>query len=118
MGKLANCRWPWFKNALIKWFIQHYRVDMSIAEITDIAKYPHFNAFFTRTVLPSARPIVQGENTVACPVDGFVSQMGSIGEQQILQAKGFDYDLIKLLGGDEQRALPFHNGSFATLYLS
>jgi phosphatidylserine decarboxylase len=51
-------------------------------------------------------------------VDGSVSQAGAITEGRIFQAKGCDYSLLELLGGDTERAAAFNNGHFATLYLS
>ena len=35
-----------------------------------------------------------------------------------MQAKGHDYSIIDLLGGNTVRAKPFINGHFATIYLS
>ena len=80
--------------------------------------YPNFNAFFTRPLRHGVRPVADGEHEIACPVDGTVSQAGSLAGGQILQAKGHGYSLIALLGGDAGRAKPFLGGSFATLYLS
>lgn len=115
---VARVRTPWFKNALIRWFVGHFRVDMSEATDTDPTGYETFNAFFTRPLNPSARPLAADEDAVLCPVDGTVSQAGQIDAQRIFQAKGHDFDLTTLLGGSAQRATPFVGGSFATLYLS
>ena len=52
------------------------------------------------------------------PADGAISQCGPIAAGRILQAKGRDYSLCELLGGDRERALAFDDGSFATIYLS
>ncbi len=55
---------------------------------------------------------------MACPADGAISQIGDISADRVFQAKGRDYSVNALLGGDEQRARPFIGGKFATVYLS
>jgi phosphatidylserine decarboxylase len=116
--RLTRCTQPWFKNAFTRWFVRHFNVDMSLAQNPDVTGYVHFNEFFTRPLRPEARPIAHGAGEIACPVDGEVSQIGAIRDDVLFQAKGRTYSLVDLLGGDAQRAAPFRNGQFATLYLS
>lgn len=116
--QLTRCTAPWLKNALIGWFIKRFNVDMSQAQNPDPTRYATFNEFFTRPLRSGVRPVVSGANDIACPVDGAVSQIGPIDGDTIFQAKGRDYSLTELLGGDATRAAPFSGGSFATLYLS
>lgn len=116
MGSLANLQAGSATTAVIRWFIQRYKVDMSEALNPDPAAYPSFNAFFTRELKPDARPLSPAE--WICPVDGAVSQLGSINGDQIFQAKGHQYSTQALLGGDAQLAAQFQNGHFATIYLS
>jgi phosphatidylserine decarboxylase len=113
-------RWQtgWWKNLLIKLFVRRFNVDMSEAEQEDATAYPDFNAFFTRALKPGARRLPDAATAIACPVDGQVSQAGTVSKDRILQAKGHDYSLTTLLGGDAQRAALFNGGEFATLYLS
>jgi phosphatidylserine decarboxylase len=118
MGKLANCRWRWFKNLFIKIFIKIYQVDMKDALDPNPENYPDFNNFFTRALRPEARPIVQGEKDIACPVDGYVGQIGSIEEGKIFQAKKFYYNATELLGGYQDLGQQFQQGNFVTLYLA
>jgi phosphatidylserine decarboxylase len=117
-GKVADCEWPWLKNLFIDWFIQHYQVNMQEAAEPKPYNYKHFNAFFTRELRPGARPVIDGDNTIACPADGAISQLGDIKNGRIFQAKGQKYDLTELLGGDETIATTFQDGKFATIYLS
>jgi len=114
----TRLRQPWIKNRFTAWFIGHFRVDMDEALESDPHAYEHFNAFFTRELKPGVRPIVEGEDELACPVDGAVSQACAISDGRVFQAKGHDYSLEQLLGGTAERARPFHGGSFATIYLS
>ncbi|MCB1769836.1 MAG: phosphatidylserine decarboxylase [Candidatus Competibacteraceae bacterium] len=110
-------RTPWFKNLLIRQFARHFRVNLTEALETDPRAYPDFNAFFTRALQSSARPIAYGDRIVCCPVDGAISQIGMAHEDTLLQAKGRSFSLAELLG-DAERARPFQNGAFVTLYLS
>ncbi len=108
----------WWKSRFTRWFVKQFNVDMSLAQEPDLEAYPSFNAFFTRPLRADARPINDDNKTLACPVDGSVSQLGDIKDGRIFQAKGRDYSLLELLGGDVRAAEQFENGKFATLYLS
>ena len=101
---------------LVRWFVRKYGVDMSEAAVSDVATYRSFNDFFTRALKEGARPIA--DTDLVCPVDGTISQFGRIEHDQILQAKGHRYSTAALVGGDQALAAKFHDGSFATLYLS
>jgi phosphatidylserine decarboxylase len=118
MGRLTHCRNPAFKNLFIRSIIKAYGVNMEEALEPDPNAYGCFNEFFTRALRPDARPIAADPKTLACPADGFMSQSGPITDGRIIQAKGKDYGVAELLGGDAERAGPFLGGSFATIYLS
>lgn len=113
-------RWRarWWKEPLIRLFIRHFRVDMSCAEHPEASDYPDFNSFFTRALHPDARSLPDAPQVIASPVDGCVSEAGVITADRLVQAKGRDYSLTTLLGGDVQRSAPFQGGKFVTLYLS
>lgn len=118
IGLFTETQQPLIKNNLIDWFINRYQVDMSCALQSDPHAYRSFNEFFTRELQADARPFVAGDDEIACPVDGVVSQIGDIQQGRIIQAKGLDFSTIELLGGSAERAAPFENGKFTTLYLS
>ena len=115
-GRIASARAGTLTTALIRRFVARYNVNMTEAANPDIASYASFNDFFTRALRPGARPLVKAD--LICPVDGAISQFGAIAHDQIFQAKGHHYSTAALLGGDAAEAEPFHNGHFATLYLS
>jgi phosphatidylserine decarboxylase len=108
----------WWKQALIGAFRRRFDVRLDEAQQTDANAFVNFNAFFTRALRPEARPLAQGADSIAGPVDGRVSQAGHIEGDRIFQAKGHDYSLQELLGGDADLAARFSGGDFATLYLS
>jgi phosphatidylserine decarboxylase len=115
-GKFAGARAGRLTTAVIRAFVNHYGVDMNEAVEPDVRRYSTFNDFFTRSLRPGARPIAHAD--FICPIDGAVSQCGSIRRDQIFQAKGHDYTTAALVGGDRQLAAHFTDGEFATLYLS
>jgi phosphatidylserine decarboxylase len=118
MSKLTHCENKAWKNLFIKQIIRHYGVNMDEALEQDINAFKSFNDFFTRELKPGARPLTAERNAIACPADGTVSQAGNITDGEIFQAKGKSYTAIDLLGGSIERAEPFNNGVFTTIYLS
>ncbi len=115
----AVTRWTWkpWKSALIGWFVRSYQVDLSEARQPDPAAYESFNAFFTRALKADARPLPVDPAAILCPADGRISQVGSIHDGRIFQAKGQTYSAAELLG-DAELAQPYRDGCFATVYLS
>jgi phosphatidylserine decarboxylase len=116
MGRLAGAEGGSATTAVIRWFVRRYGVDMAEAAEPDVSRYRSFNEFFTRPLKPGARPLADA--AWICPVDGAISQFGTIDGDRIFQAKGHHYTTAALVGGDEALARRFHGGHFATLYLS
>lgn len=115
-GKTASWRGGALTTRMIQRFIKRYGVNMAEAENPDPASYATFNEFFTRPLKVGARPLSDAD--FVSPVDGAISHLGPIAGDQIFQAKGHAYSASALLGGDEERARSYQDGSFATLYLS
>lgn len=118
MSKLTHCENKVWKNLFIRQVIRHYGVNMNEALEQDINAFKSFNDFFTRELKPGARAFTTELSGIACPADGTVSQAGNITEGEIFQAKGKSYTATDLLGGSPERAEPFNNGVFTTIYLS
>jgi len=113
MFRFARIRAPWIKNSFTSWFVSKYKVNLNEAELEDIKEYKHFNDFFTRSLKAGSRPL--SDSKVVSPVDGEVSQFGSIEESMIVQAKGKKFSIEALLADNSKDDL---YSSFATIYLS
>lgn len=112
VGSIADSQWPPLKNFLISVFVRAFGVDLTEAAHPHKSAYPSFNAFFTRALKPGIRPV---NGAISSPADGTVSMAGHLHGNQLIQAKGINYSLEKLLG---QHVPAFENGSFITIYLS
>lgn len=115
-GVFANLEAGALTTAVIGWFVKRYQVNMAEAANPDITQYKTFNDFFTRPLKADARPLAQAD--FICPVDGAISQFGTIEQDQIFQAKGHHYSTLTLVAGQKALAAKFENGLFACLYLS
>ena len=113
----TRARTPWFKNWLIRRFLQLFTIDMSDAVQPDPFRYGSFNEFFTRALKPEARALAKEPREIACPVDGAISEAGKIDGASLLQAKGRHYTLDELLAA-RGWAPHFEGGAFATIYLA
>jgi len=118
VGKLAAAKMGWLTTKLIDIFIKAYDINMSEAKLKNASNFATFNDFFTRELEEGARPIDPEANTLCYPVDGAISQQGDIIEGKLIQAKGFDYSLTSLLGGDARTSAPFQQGKFSCIYLA
>lgn len=118
VGKFAAAKAGWLTTKAIKWFIKAYDINMSEAKLKNAEDFETFNDFFTRELEEGARHIDSESNTLCYPVDGAISQQGDIEQGQLIQAKGFNYSLTSLLGGDVNDAKPFEDGKFSCIYLA
>jgi phosphatidylserine decarboxylase len=117
VGKATRARVPpALHRAAMRLFARRYRVDLDEAE-HGLEGYQTFGQFFTRRLKPGLRPVEAGDRVVVSPVDGAVSQAGTLDRDQCVQAKGICFPVGKLLG-DDLSAHAFQGGSFATLYLA
>nr|WP_024298530.1 archaetidylserine decarboxylase [Methylomicrobium lacus] len=118
MSRLTHSKNVAWKNFFIRQIVRHYGVNMDEAFESNIEAYKSFNHFFTRELKPGIRPLTSAPNAIACPADGAVSQAGAISGGTIFQAKGKSFTAVDLLGGSAERAAPFQDGVFSTIYLS
>ncbi|MBI4083142.1 MAG: phosphatidylserine decarboxylase, partial [Candidatus Lambdaproteobacteria bacterium] len=117
MGSLASHRWPPAVLRAVLWlYVRAFRVDMAESAIP-LGRFETFNAFFTRPLRPGLRPLDPDPARLVSPVDGALGELGPIARGRLIQAKGMDYALADLLGGDPAAAR-YEGGSFVTFYLS
>jgi phosphatidylserine decarboxylase len=114
----TRSRSPAFKNALIRLFVRGFRPDMTDAVEREPTAYASFNEFFTRALRAETRPIDADPRAIVSPVDGTVSEAGTLTADRLLQAKGHEYSLRALLAGNPNWEHTFAGGSFATIYLA
>ena len=105
-----------FVPKAIKLFSKAFKVNLDEAMNPDPKSYKTFNEFFTRELKAELRPIAKTE--LVSPVDGTIIQFGKITDGMLVQAKGINYSLEKLLGGNTQSSKRYANGQFITIYLS
>ena len=117
IARAAESERPWLKDFLINRAIDAFDIDMEEAITDDLDYYQHFNSFFTRELKAGVRPIARAKRSLVSPADGAISEAGKINKNRVLQAKGIDYSVSRLLGNSES-ARTYENGSFATIYLS
>ena len=117
MGWMASRQAPRpLLTLVIRVYVLAFGIDMRQFQ-KPTGGFSTFNEFFTRPLVPGARPIAKGKTELACPVDGHVSQAGPITAGQLIQAKGLKYSVEELLGGDESWK-KYEGGQFVTIYLS
>jgi phosphatidylserine decarboxylase len=117
MYLLTRIEIGWFKNVFIRVFMRGFDISLAEAEHRRPEDYRSFNEFFTRALKPGARSIA-AEPAFLSPVDGTISQVGTVQNGRIFQAKGHDYSVVELLGGDAITAREFIGGQFSTIYLA
>ena len=115
VGRLAQSRNPMISGTFIKQFARAYDISLAEAERKKLSDYSSFNDFFTRALDPSARPMPDAINELASPVDGCISQLGTIKDGHLFQAKGQRYALRGLAG---EASKGFEGGDFCTIYLA
>lgn len=118
IGSFAASKNKKIKNIFISFFINRYDINMKEALEENPFLYESFNAFFTRQLKPGIRNFSQDRNCISSPVDGEISQVGSIKTGKIFQAKGRFFSLLEFLGGEKDLEKKFIDGEFSTIYLS
>ena len=94
-----------------------YGISLEEAAEQDPRAYATLNAFFTRGLKEGARPMPEDSDVLACPVDGRLMCFGRLVLNRLIEAKGQNYSLPRLLG-DEATAERLQDGYFANIYLS
>jgi len=89
-------------------------LDLSDAKKTS---FRSMHDCFTRELRDGARPVESDPAILVSPCDAIVGASGIVEDGQVLQVKGFPYQLDDLLG-DADHAAGFRNGTYVTLRLT
>jgi phosphatidylserine decarboxylase len=114
IGWFSKIEQPWVRDASIA--LWKLFSDLNLSE----AKKQHFTSMhdcFTRELREGARRIDAEPTVLVSPCDGIIGAAGRIHGVELLQAKGFPYSLMELLG--DQRLVDYYrDGSYVTLRLT
>jgi phosphatidylserine decarboxylase len=114
MGRLSKVEQPLIRDACIAVWRLFSELDLSEA------RNSHFRSLhecFTRQLKEGARRIDPDPAVLVSPCDGIVGAFGQVSSGAVLQAKGFPYTLMDLLG-DAELVRAYLKGSFVTLRLT
>lgn len=100
----------------IEHFAETLQIDLAEAE-KDISEYNSFNEFFARRLKQDARPIANGEDTVASPGDGRLLVFPKIKDDTIAYVKWAPIKLIDLFHNNEELLEKYSGGDAAILRL-
>ena len=89
-GLLAKNKLGKLTTLMVKEFAKFYKINTDEME-KNLDEYETFNDFFARVLKKDARPICQEENSLCFPADGTISQLGSINNEFMIQAKNHYY---------------------------
>jgi phosphatidylserine decarboxylase len=114
VGRLSKVRNPIVRDSCIALWKLFSDLDLREARKT------HFDSLhdcFTRELKEGARPVDPDPNVLTSPCDGIIGACGQVVDGMVLQAKGFPYSVVDLVG-DPQLAERYRNGTYVTLRLT
>jgi phosphatidylserine decarboxylase len=104
------------RSAVLNRFARLYGIDTREAE-KPFDDYPRVDDFFTRRLIPGARPLDMRPDAILSPADGTVVESGLAVDGHLMQAKGVLFELDELLG-DKAAAARLRGGAYLITYLS
>ena len=117
LGAVAKTRAPQaLVSRAIDAFVSAYDVDMEHA-VVPAGGYRSFDDFFTRELVPGARPIDQDETAITSPADGKIEDFGPVDLEATVTVKGKPYRVGDLLG-DVELGEGYQGGNYFIVYLS
>ena len=90
--------------------------DLDLAEAKQ-SRFGSLRECFTRELKEGARPVNDDPDVLASPCDGLVGAFGDVVDGYAVQAKGFPYSLMDLLG-DQELVNYYRGGRYVTLRLT
>jgi phosphatidylserine decarboxylase len=113
-GWLSRLEQPLVRASCIAIWRLFCELDLSEARTT---RFRSLHECFTRELKHGARRIDPDPAVVVSPCDAIIGAMGQVAAGAVLQAKGFPYTLMDLLG-DEELVRSYLHGSYVTLRLT
>jgi phosphatidylserine decarboxylase len=114
MGWVSRIEQPWVCAAGIALWRLFTDLDLTEAKHT---RFKSLHECFTRELKAGARPVEGDARSLVSPCDALIGACGRVTEGSVLQAKGFPYPLLDLLG-DRDLARHYEGGQYATLRLT
>ena len=114
MGWFSQIEQPWIRDLSIATWKLFADLDLSDARKTE---FKSLHDCFTRQLKEGARPLDSDPRQLVSPSDGIVGACGAIAGIEIIQAKGFPYTLLDLLG-DPTLVEHYRDGCYVTLRLT
>jgi len=114
IGWLARIENPWLCAACIALWRLFSDLDLSEAKQS---RFSSLRDCFTRELKDGARPVDADPDVLVSPCDALVGAHGEVIEGAVLQAKGFPYSLLDLLG-DAELVRHYLDGTYVTLRLT
>jgi phosphatidylserine decarboxylase len=114
MGRLARIESPWFCAGCIALWRLFSDLDLGEARQT---RFRSLRECFIRELKDGARPIDAAADVLSSPCDALVGACGVVEAGAVLQAKGFPYPVLDLVG-DLELADYYRGGRFVTLRLT
>jgi phosphatidylserine decarboxylase len=114
MGWLSRIEHPWVCRACMALWRVFSDLDLSDAKQT---RFKSLHDCFTRELKAGARPVDADPRVLVSPCDALVGACGTVTDGSVLQAKGYPYPLLDLLG-DAALVRYYQGGEYATLRLT
>src|SRR5262245_34600869 len=114
MGWFSKIEQPWVRDLSIAIWRQF--ADLRLEEAKK-ERFASLHDCFVRELKPGARPVCGDADVLTSPCDAIVGACGRLDRVQLLQAKGFPYTPVDLLG-DTALAQVYRDGAYATLRIT
>lgn len=114
-GEFANKKFPSPIQRLINKLYAAF-LNLDLSEFHDVGSYESLNALFTRNLIRE-RAFDDNPSLMISPVDSLITVQGQLKNDTLLQIKGIEYSINRLLTKHATHLPHILNGDFITFYL-